>query len=40
VILRLLGEASTLKNQLAQIDEYLAESTAKWRGPRARIILG
>ncbi len=24
VILRLLGEASTLKNQLAQIDEYLA----------------
>ena len=25
VILRLLGEASTLKNQLAQIDEYLAQ---------------
>src|ERR1035441_6836906 len=24
VILRLLGEASTLKNQLAQIEEYLA----------------
>ena len=24
MILRLLGEASTLKNQLAQIDEYLA----------------
>ena len=41
LILRLLGEASTLKNQLAQIDEYLAgierESGAvEPRGPRPR----
>ena len=34
-VLRLLGEASTLRNQLAQIDEYLAGDRAR-RGARAQ----
>ncbi len=38
-VLRLLGEASTLRNQLAQIDEYLAgieRETARARQRRSR----
>ena len=43
VILRLLGEASTLKNQLAQIDEYLAgieRETARATSRRAVAAAG